>query len=204
MAIMNTSRLEAFSDGVFAIAITLLVIELPKLDVHGNIAQQLLDSWPSFFAYAISFLLIGLVWANHHSMFIHVKRVDRQLLFLNTLLLASVAILPYPTALLADGLSESSNLPTVTFLYGIVLSVGGIFFNLVWQYITRRSGIIDPKLPQSFIRRSRRTFTAGPIVYLAAALVSLAYPVVGLVSYAALIIFFWLPPKNEHKVLREK
>src|ERR671937_1127352 len=96
---MRTARLEAFSDGVFSIAATLLVLELrvPAPDPVG-LAAALLRQWPSYAVYAVSFLTIGIIWVNHHALFDLLRKVDRPLLFLNLLLLLCVAAVPFPTA----------------------------------------------------------------------------------------------------------
>lgn len=105
---MNESgRVEAFSDGVFAIAITLLILEIKVPEGAGEHLWTALGAqWPSYAAYVVSFLVIGIMWANHHTVFGYVARVDRTLLFLNLLLLLVVAALPWPTALLAEYLRE--------------------------------------------------------------------------------------------------
>ena len=100
---MPKTRLEAFSDGVFAIAITLLIIEVRVPDSEaGELARDLANQWPSYAAYAVSFAIIGIIWVNHHDIFERIVTVDRPLLFLNLLLLLTVAFLPLPTALLGD------------------------------------------------------------------------------------------------------
>src|SRR5215468_10964520 len=100
---MSTGRAEAFSDGVFAIAITLLVLSI-RVAGHGTLTEQLLEAWPQYFAYVVSFLTIGIMWMNHHTILAHVTRVDRPLLVLNLLLLMGVVAIPFPTALVADHL----------------------------------------------------------------------------------------------------
>ena len=100
---MPKTRLEAFSDGVFAIAITLLIIEVRVPDSHaGDLARDLANQWPSYAAFVVSFAIIGIIWVNHHDIFERIVTVDRPLLFLNLLLLLTVAFLPFPTALLGD------------------------------------------------------------------------------------------------------
>ena len=101
---MEKSRLEAFSDGVFAIAITLLVLEIvvPHIEEHGDLGQALLDLWPSYLAYATSFLTIGIMWINHHTVFRQLGEVDHRFLFINLGLLMCISFVPFPTTLLAD------------------------------------------------------------------------------------------------------
>ncbi len=108
----DTARIEAFSDGVFAIAITLLVIEIrpPHVEGGGSLTEALAHLWPSYLGYAISFLVIGTIWANHHNRFRLISRSDHQFLFLNVLFLMCVAFIPFPTALLA----ATCHLPAAT------------------------------------------------------------------------------------------
>src|SRR5207248_1720487 len=116
---VTTSRLEAFSDGVFAIAITLLVLEFGVDTATHDLGSQLLHIWPSYLAYVTSFLTIGVIWVNHHALFDFVGRVDRALLFLNTLLLLVIAFTPFPTRLIAEFLREGDNERTAALAYGI-------------------------------------------------------------------------------------
>lgn len=197
---MPTQRLEAFSDGVFAIAITLLVLDFPLPDAHEHFASFLWSLWPTFLAYGISFLLIGLVWANHHSMFMFIRRADRTLLFLNTLLLADVAFLPFPTRLLAQSL-RSPDLHGATFFYGLVLTIGGIFHNAVWLYASRNRKLLHAKMPAHYIARTRKWLLFGPLSYGVATGVALLWPVLAIIFYVLLILFYWLPPKGEAQII---
>lgn len=199
---MKPFRIEALSDGIFAIAITLLVLEI-HLPAEGRLIARLLHLWPSYLAYTISALLIGLIWANHHSMFVHFKRVDRNLQFLNVLLLANIAFLPFPTSVLAETLSKHGDIRVATFFYGFSIFIGGIFFNLIWQYAIRRRNIImRPEVPLTYMRKTGRRFLSGIVTYPAMALVGLVAPYVAIAGYLALIVYFWLPPKDETVVLR--
>jgi uncharacterized membrane protein len=128
---MATTRLEALSDGVFAIALTLLVLEFhAPADIHALLGF-LEEQWPSLVAYAISVLLIGLARANHHAIFGQIHRVGRMLIFLNILLLANVASVPFPTALLARALPDRDALRIAAFVYGLTLMTGGLVFDAV-------------------------------------------------------------------------
>jgi len=104
----ETARIEAFSDGVFAIAITLLILEIKIPGVGtGDLSRQLLRQWPSYIAFVISFAFIGIMWINHHRLFTHIKRSNNALLFLNLLLLLGVCAVPFPTAVLAQHFGQS-------------------------------------------------------------------------------------------------
>lgn len=162
----------------------------------------LLTLWPSYLAYTISALLIGLIWANHHSMFVHFKKVDRNLQFLNVLLLANIAFLPFPTSVLAETLSNNGDIRIATFFYGFSVFIGGIFFNLIWQYAIRhRDTLVHPDVPLAYMRKTGRRFLSGIITYPAMALVGLVMPYAAIAGYFILIIYFWLPPKGESTVL---
>src|SRR6185437_449639 len=113
----------AFSDGVFAISITLLVLEIKPPAGYGNLLHDLLALWPSYLAYAVTFLFIGQVWANHHVMFDHIRAADRIVLLLNTLLLMSVAFLPFATSVLAEALRSGHGERTAVCFYGIAFGV---------------------------------------------------------------------------------
>src|SRR4051812_10203287 len=130
----DTNQLVAFSDGVFAITITLLVLEITPPTDARNLLHGLLALWPSYLAYALTFLFIGQVWANHHVMFDHIRAADRVILFLNTLLLMVVAFLPFATSVLANALREAHDQRTAVVFYGIAFAVTALAFNAVWQY----------------------------------------------------------------------
>ena len=133
----DTMRLVAFSDGVFAITITLLVLEIRPPTDDRNLLHGLLALWPSYLAYALTFLFIGQVWANHHVMFDHIRAADRVVLLLNTLLLMVVAFLPFATSVLAGALRGGDGQRTAVPFYGIAFGVTALTFNAVWQYACR-------------------------------------------------------------------
>ena len=134
----DTTRLVAFSDGVFAITITLLVLEIRPPTDDRNLLHGLLALWPSYLAYALTFLFIGQVWANHHVMFDHIRAADRVVLLLNTLLLMVVAFLPFATSVLAWAFRSGHGERTAVVFYGIAFDVTALAFNAVWQYACRR------------------------------------------------------------------
>ncbi|HEY5988843.1 MAG TPA: TMEM175 family protein, partial [Streptosporangiaceae bacterium] len=137
---MDSRRAEAFSDGVFAIAITLLVLDL-RLPGPGpaghSVTYQLLHAWPQYAAYVVSFLTIGIMWMNHHTILAHVARVDRPLLVLNLLLLMGVVAIPFPTSLVADHLRDPGG-TAATVTYGLVMIVISFGFAGVWIYVVLR------------------------------------------------------------------
>ncbi len=194
---MQTDRLEAFSDGVFAIAATLLVLAIRRPDANGHLVQNLLDLWPSYAAYATTFMLIGLIWANHHAMFVHIKTADRSLVFLNILLLANVSFLPFPTAILADALRTGHDQHVAAVLYGVTWTVGGVMFNAVWRYASHNRRLLAQQLTDDQARAISARFLAGPTLYGVASLSALISAPIALTLFAALAIYFWLPTTTE-------
>jgi uncharacterized membrane protein len=191
---VTTARLEAFSDGVFAIAITLLVLELSVDTATQDLGKELLHIWPSYFAYVTSFLTIGVIWVNHHVLFNYVDHVDRGLLFLNTLLLLVVAFTPFPTRLIAEFLREDENERTAALAYGITFVIMAVIFQLLWRWMATGRRLIRPEIPQEEIDDITRTFLPGVPIYAGATLVALVSPLASIALYLAIALFYALPP----------
>jgi len=163
----ETGRLEAFSDGVFAIAITLLVLELRVPSGHGSLWRSLTHEWPQFAAYLTSFLIIGIMWVNHHSMFREIVRTDRPLLFLNLFLLLWTALLPYPTELIADYLrAGGTDAHTAAAVYSLNLTLAAVAFSALWTRAVRRN-LLGTPLPPDAQWRSIGRFSVGTLIYAA-------------------------------------
>ena len=163
---MSTGRAEAFSDGVFAIAITLLVLGL-VLSGHGPLTSQLLAAWPRYFAYVVSFLTIGIMWMNHHTILAHVARVDRPLLVINLLLLMGIVAIPFPTALVANNLTGPGG-STAAVTYGLVMIAISLAFSGLWIYVVTHAAELGATLPPEALRQSIPGFTGGLLAYVAA------------------------------------
>ncbi len=162
----ESGRVEAFSDGVFAIAITLLILEIKvPLGAGEHLWSALGKQWPSYAAYVVSFLIIGIMWANHHTVFGFVARVDRTLLFLNLLLLLVVAALPWPTALLAEYLREGGASHVAAAVYSGFMVAHAITFGLLWWWLTRTGHLFDERVDVVAARRMRLRFALGNLVY---------------------------------------
>jgi uncharacterized membrane protein len=189
---VSTGRLEAFSDGVFAIAITLLVIELRPPDVEGSeLAGALWDLWPSYFAYFVSFVTIGVMWLNHHRIFAQVRAVDSPLLLLNLNLLLWVAVIPFPTAVVADYLADGgAGARTAMVLYSAVFFLAGVAFGLLFGWITRDDRLLDPPPLPGVVRAARVRFMLGQGVYLSAIVISLVAPVIALSLHGAMAVYY--------------
>jgi len=193
----ETARIEAFSDGVFAIAITLLILEI-KIPAagSGNLAQQLLRQWPSYIAFVLSFAFIGIMWINHHRLFNHIRRADNALLFLNLLLLLGVCAVPFPTAVLAQHFG-SSNQRTAAILYHGTYFAIAIFFNILWSYASRH--LLGKDADTSAAHKLSAQYSVGPLLYLACIALTWVNVPLSLLLNIALAIFFALPP---HRVVR--
>jgi uncharacterized membrane protein len=192
----DTSRLVAFSDGVFAITITLLVLEITPPSDDKNLLHGLLALWPSYLAYAVTFLFIGQVWVNHHVMFDHIRAADRTVLLLNTLLLMVVAFLPFATSVLADALRSGHGQRTAVVFYGIAFDVAALTFNAVWQYACRHR-LLSQALDSAGATAISRRFQLALAWLAAGALLGAVVPVLGVAVIAAFNAFYWLPIRGE-------
>jgi uncharacterized membrane protein len=178
----GTERILAFSDGVFAIAITLLVLDLVPPHVGHGVVQKLLDAWPNYLSYALSFFIIGILWANHHQMFTQIKRSNHMFLLINIVFLMWVAALPFPTALLAEGLShyDAVGRQAVVAIYTGMFLVGALLFNLEWWYAIYHGRLLGEGADPEAVKRTpplgltaqraahlaARSYYIGPVAYL--------------------------------------
>src|SRR5712691_1750759 len=168
----NTNRLEAFSDGVFAVAITLLVlnIKIPGMDsaskpLDEDLWRRLLEEWPSLVAYVTSFATIGIMWLNHHRLFTHIKRTDTGLLLLNLLLLLFIVLVPVPTALLAEYVVRP-NEHAAAIIYSGTFFVMACCFNLLWRYDSYNNRILGKEADTRAVAAISRQYLFGPLFYL--------------------------------------
>jgi uncharacterized membrane protein len=180
---ITKSRLEAFSDGVLAIVITLLAIELrpPEVDHGQSLASALWDQWPTYLAYLLAFAQIGVIWLNHHRLFDQVRRVDGTLLLLNLNLLMWITLIPFPTAVVAEHLRDGGE-PTQTAvaLFSATLFVTAIAFTGLQMWITHDDRLVHALPSRREVVAARVRFGIGLAVYAAA--IGLAF----VVPYAAL------------------
>ncbi len=189
---MSTARLEAFSDGVFAIAITLLVLDL-RPHGTGSLTHQLAAAWPAYVAYVISFVTIGIMWANHHGIFQLIDRTTHGLVVANLLLLLCVAFLPFPTKVLGEHLQESgADQHTAAVFYNASFFVTAIFYNLLWQTAAWKHRLIAPERYAAADQVTRR-FWAGSPSYLVATIASFFSVPLGIALNGAIAAFYLLP-----------
>jgi uncharacterized membrane protein len=202
-SLMNLARLEAFSDGVFAFAATLLVIELRVPDLHAasnaQASHALVALARPLLAYVTSFLVIGVIWLNHHPVFKGLTDVDRPTVLLNLALLIVVAFLPFPTELI----SEYGNLPVIVAFYGFAQAATGATFCALWFYVERRyrlaTGAVQSERAIAF---SRLWAAAYPVVALGGSLVAFESIPVSVAIYALLPVAYLLPNAVEWQLTR--
>lgn len=189
---MNKGRFEAFSDGVFAFAITLLALGfvLPDMHVPSNreVTFALLRLWPNLVAYGLSFSVIGLMWQNHHALFRLVHRVNRRTVFWNLLLLAATVLIPFATTTLGS----YPTLSALTFLYGLVLLTCATCYNLMLTHLVR-SNAFETDVDRGTIASTVRGYRTGWAVYVTATLVALLLPMVSFALYLAIVVYFLVP-----------
>lgn len=184
--------MEAFSDGVFAFAMTLLVLGLkdPTMDSAGSLLQGLFGEWPAFLAFGISFTTILVMWMNHHNLFTYVRRIDGSFMLLNGLLLLATTLIPFTTSLVAAHILVADSGTAAGVYSGTFLFVA-LAWNLLWQYAIRHPGILASSVSDAEIRTTTRQFYFGPMLYVAAfiaaffsGIASLAINLVVLAIYA--------------------
>ena len=187
----ETSRIEAFSDGVFSIAATLLVLELKPPPANMPFWRGLAAQWPGFASFLLSFLFIGIMWINHHRLFTHVRRADDVLMVTNLLLLLGVVWIPYPTLLMAQALG-AGQVRDAAILYNGSYLVLALLFNLQLGACIRR-GLVDREYAE--VRHMAHSYSLGPFLYVICFTVSWWSVPVSLAINAALALFFLLAPE---------
>jgi len=191
---MNKSRVEAFSDGVFAIAITLLVLTIAQPTDYRILTHQLADRWTSLAAFVVSFATIGIMWLNHHSVFSQFERLDRGMVYLNMLLLLTITFLPYPTGVLGEALAKGQGTRTAAVVYAVTMAVNACAWAALWLYGSRRPHLLRASFPPGERELATLLFTAGPVVYLLAIGIAVWNAYAFLAVQAALAVYYALDP----------
>jgi uncharacterized membrane protein len=186
---VTTNRLEAFSDGVFAIAITLLVLEL-NIPAGDHLWHDLKEEWPSFAAFFVSFWVIGIIWVNHHGVLDHLARANRPLLYLNLLLLLTVVFIPFPTALLAEHLKSGADEEVAAVVYSGAFFAMALAYGLLWTYMTRHRELLGVELSDEEIRRTSVRFLIGNPIYGVAVAFAFISPAIVLVIIGLLAVYY--------------
>jgi uncharacterized membrane protein len=193
----ETQRIEAFSDGVFAIAITLLIIEIgvPHVTGEESLRSALGDLWPSYGAYVLSFVTIGIYWANHHSFFRLFMRVDHFFLIVNVFFLMAIAFLPFPTAVLGEYLTEDEHRDTAVRFYALGLLLPAFGWLMVWLYANAR-GLVDERLAPEYVRFLTGQYVLSNVLYAGGVVLAFLQPWVALVVISGLTVLYLLPPRR--------
>jgi len=188
----ETARVEAFSDGVFAIAITLLILEIhvPPTAQHDGLRTALVHLWPSFLAFLASFMTIGVMWLNHHRLFTLIRKSDDGLIAFNLLLLLGITWIPFPTALLAEHL-RGPDARVAGIVYAASFFVIAIVFNLMWRYAVRARLTIEHLNVVGITRQ----YSLGPVMYGVLIGIAAFSGVWCLVFSALYALYFALPPR---------
>ena len=183
---MNKTRLEAFSDGVFAIVITLLILEVKIKDVpYDNLLSTMQELWPSVSAYALSFMLIGMYWVFHHNSFIYLARVDGVMLYLNILFLLTISFFPFPTMLL--GRYPFETLPLV--IYGCNLMLANLIGFLMLLYLRRNPHLASEALTDKAYKDQIPVYFTVNLLYAVCIAMAFAYPRVSVMLFGLVAIF---------------
>jgi uncharacterized membrane protein len=184
----GTTRLETFSDGVFAIAATILVLEL-SVGHTDHLGRALLDLWPSYLAYVTSFMTIGIIWINHHYCVKTIARTDRTLMFLNILLLLVVSFMPFPTKLVAEYLQQSGQQAAV-YAYNATFLLMALVYRGWWHYASSGRRLIGENVPDAEVRAITRAFNPGPPLYGLAFVVAIFSPLASILLNLAVAVFY--------------
>jgi uncharacterized membrane protein len=190
---MTTARLETFADGVFAIAATLLIlnVEVPDLGDH-SLSHELLRLWPAYIGYVVSFVTIGIIWVNHHTVLDQLHSTDRTFLFINVFFLLCIAFIPFPTRLLATYVRTDDGRAAAV-LYGITLTTTAVFFNLMWRYAIGAGGrLLRADADRRVVDGITRSYRPGVAMYAGAAIVGFFQAEVSATLYAAIALFYVL------------
>ena len=191
---MNKSRAEAFSDGVFAVAATLLVFSIPTPQPGVPLTRALIEEWPSYASYLISFVTILVIWVNHHATIDAIRAFDRSLLFLNGLLLMTVAVIPFTTSVLGHALQTGRDQSAAAVAYGVSATLMSFAFTFINVYAKSRRLFTTPF--------SLVGFSLGQVVYPAATLIALFSYQFAIAIYAATAVFYAAFPLVRERALR--
>jgi TMEM175 potassium channel family protein len=202
---MDKGRVETFSDGVFAIAITLLVltIAVPAPKDYANLASHLVHRWPSLAAYVVSFLVIGIMWLNHHTIFTHLSHIDRAFFYRNLLLLLTVVFIPYPTAVFGEALSKGQGANTAAVFYSVSMTVNACAWAALWLYASLDRRLLKPDFPEAQRRVATILFVAGVLAYAVSIGLAFVNAYLCLAFQAGLAVYYALDP-IARRVAREQ
>jgi uncharacterized membrane protein len=187
---VRTGRLEAFADGVFAIAATLLILNVDtQVGKVADLGSELLHIWPSYLAYAVSFVTIGIMWMNHHTVLEQVERTDRRFLFANVGLLLCIAFVPFPTRLVAEHI-RGEGARDAALAYGFTMVATAIMFSVTWFYASAGGRLLRRDADPGVVSGISRSYLPGPWIYLGATLLAFVSPAASVVLFMAIATFY--------------
>jgi uncharacterized membrane protein len=191
---MNKVRIESFSDGVFAIAITLLVLTIAQPQQYRDLGSQLAERWPSLAAYVVSFMVIGIMWLNHHTIFTHLRAVDRGMFYCNLVLLMTIVFIPYPTEVFGEALRRGAGATTAAVFYSVTMTVNALAWTVLWLYASAGRRLLTPDFPESQRTVSTVLFIAGAFFYAISVGVALISPYLCLAFHGGLALYYAFDP----------
>ena len=187
---MRPNRLEAFSDGVFAVAITLLIFNLKVPDIaNSHLGRALSQNWPSYAAFLVSFLSIGICWVNHHSIFDRVAMVDRELLYVNLALLLGIVLIPFSTSLAATWYREGSDSKWAVAIYCAIWVYTSVMYVTILRHLMGHEHL-SANVNRANLKVSLRKSYVGVAVYMIATLLSLVFPIVAFLFCLSFIAYY--------------
>jgi uncharacterized membrane protein len=189
---MTTSRLETFADGVFAIAATLLILNVDaQISDVQTLGSRLLHIWPSYLAYAVSFVTIGIMWVNHHTLMSQIDRTDRRFLLATVGLLLCIAFVPFPTRLVAEHI-RGAGARDAALAYGFTMVATAVMFSVSWFYASLGKRLLRADADPAVVTGISRSYLPGPWIYLAATLIAFASPTASVCVFMATALFYVL------------
>jgi uncharacterized membrane protein len=191
---MSRQRLEAFSDGVFAIAITLLVLTIAQPQHYDHLADDLGDRWPALAAYVVSFTVIGIMWISHHSVFSHLARIDRGVVSLNLLLLMTVVFIPYPTGVFGEALRQGNGARVAAVAYSVTMALNAYAWTALWLYASWRRRLLAAAFPESERGIATALFSVGGVAYSASVAIAFVNPYACLAFHGAMAAYYAVDP----------
>jgi uncharacterized membrane protein len=187
---VSPARLETFADGVFAIAATLLILTVDgQVRGEGDLGGQLSHAWPAYVGYVVSFITIGIMWVNHHTVMAQIGRVDRRFLLLTVVFLMCIAFVPFPTRLVAENI-RGDGARQAALAYGFTLTATAVMFNAIWLYASRGGRLLRANADPKVVRGITRSYLPGPWIYLGATLVAFVSPTASVILYLVIATLY--------------
>ena len=185
----STGRIASFSDGVFAIAITLLILDVAvPASAFDHLWKGIAHQWPSYLAYVTSFVTIGGLWMAHHAIFRRLQYADATVMRLNLLFLMAVSFLPFPTGLMAEAIRDTEAERAAVVFYGLTLLVISVLLRVLWEAILRRPDLLDPDMSVDEVKENSRASTPNIGFYVAVIALALLLPKVAVFGYIVIAI----------------